>query len=143
MISVEIRGVERIRKAFEAMTRKGPYTQALRKFMIDFKTAAELRSPVGETGDFRGDWSINDVGAGEVNVIAASSLTNTRPYADPLEYGSLLGKKPWASAGPKTVVKNGRVWSSQAPEGVATYIIDDEGIDELLNELVNYIGGVL
>jgi hypothetical protein len=35
-----------------------------------------------------------------------------------LEYGSESGKRPWPSAKTRTVYNQGRIYSSQAPEGI-------------------------
>jgi hypothetical protein len=43
---------------------------------------------------------------------------NIQPYSRVLEKGSQPGKRPWPSAGPRTVEQAGRIYSSQAPGGI-------------------------
>lgn len=52
--------------------------------------------------------------------VAASVVTDdpeAQKYWHVLENGSATGSKPWPDKGPRTVVRQGRVYSSQAPKG--------------------------
>lgn len=46
------------------------------------------------------------------------SFGNPLEHISPLESGSAPGSRPWPSVGPRTVIKDGRIYSSQAPGGI-------------------------
>jgi hypothetical protein len=63
------------------------------------------------------------------------SFGNPAPQSAALEYGSEIGKRPWPSARHRTVYNEGRVYSSQAPEGITTKAKVDEIADKIAVEL--------
>ena len=69
------------------------------------------------------------------------SFGNTAPYSHILESGSTPGSKPWPSAGPRTVEKGGRIYSSQAPGGIMETAQIDDYIKSALPTLIQkYLG---
>jgi hypothetical protein len=52
-----------------------------------------------------------------------------------LEYGSKAGEKPWPSARERTVYNEGRIYSSQAPDGITAKANVDEEADKIATEL--------
>jgi hypothetical protein len=103
---------------------KGPFVKrALRNYGFTVLALAQMRSPVGAGskkdgagGRFKGAWQVNNYSA--PGVIAGIIVSNPMVYGPSLEYGSQEGKKPWPHAGPRTVVTGGRIYSSQAPDGI-------------------------
>lgn len=63
------------------------------------------------------------------------SFSNPTPQSWFLEYGSQAGEKPWPSAKSRTVYNEGRIYSSQAPEGITTKAKVDEIADQIASEL--------
>ena len=63
------------------------------------------------------------------------SFENPAPQAWYLEYGSEPGEKPWPSAKSRTVYYDGRIYSSQAPEGITSKAKADEVADQIASEL--------
>lgn len=59
------------------------------------------------------------------------SFNNPLDYAHVLEYGSEPGKRPWPSAGPKTVLSGGKIYSAQAPGG----IYENADVDAVANRV--------
>jgi hypothetical protein len=101
-------------------TMRAGIQQELNIFGFQLLALAQTRSPV-DTGRFRAAWQLSPFyGA---NTIAGIMLTNNVPYAGVLEFGSRSGKKPWPSAGPKTVVHSGRIYSRQAPGGIMAPVL--------------------
>jgi len=94
--------------------------QELNIFGFQLLALAQTRSPV-DTGRFRAAWQLFPYYG--TNTIAGIMLTNNVPYAGVLEFGSPSGKKPWPSAGPKTVAVGGRVFSRQAPGGIMAPVL--------------------
>jgi hypothetical protein len=109
----------------------------MRVFMFDLKSKIEIRSPV-DTGAFRADWDIKFTGPRSKTVLSAK-IFNRMPYAPPIELGSTPGQKPWPREGSKTVKQAGRIYSSQAPGGVVTPILDDEAVTKLAEQIANVI----
>lgn len=56
-----------------------------------------------------------------------------------LEYGSEAGKRPWPTPRSRTVYNEGRVYSSQAPEGITTKAKAAEIANTVAGELFNLI----
>ena len=102
------------------------------KFVLDIYNDISFRSPVGKKdgGTYRENWRIQQ-NPGKGDVLYSARITNKMIYAIPLEYGSPKGGKPWPSAGPRTVVSDGRVWSSQMPEPVAGGALENADWDGL------------
>ena len=69
------------------------------------------------------------------------SFGNVTPYAGVLEKGSVRGRKPWPSPGPRTVLENGRIFSSQAPGGMMESGEIENYIKQALPQLIEkYLG---
>jgi hypothetical protein len=52
-----------------------------------------------------------------------------------LEYGSEAGSRPWPSAKSRTIYNEGRIYSSQAPEGITARANVAELADQIATEL--------
>ena len=104
----------------------------LSKFGEDVLGQIKRNSPVGKIsgGSYRSAWNVVSGPAG-AGVFASIIFTNQLPYAINMEEGSKPGDKPWPSKGPRTVLRDGRIWSSQYPEPVAGSAIDDADFEEL------------
>jgi hypothetical protein len=107
---------------------------ALYKIALDIIPALDDNSPV-DTGMFRAEWDFKEE-KGSPGTLAQVSIFNSMPYAAVIEEGSPKGGKPWASAGPKTIEQDGRIWSMQAVGGVIAPVMGDEG-----GSLTNYLTG--
>ena len=83
-------------------------------------------SPISDrwhAGRYKGSWEINRTYTSKkTNTITSVSLINAQEYAIPLEEGSTPGNKPWPTARERTVVSNGKIWSTQAIGGVSSHI---------------------
>ncbi len=64
------------------------------------------------------------------------SFGNTAPYSHILETGSTPGKKPWPNVGPRTVLKDGRIYSSQAPGGIMETAEIEAYVNQTLPQLI-------
>lgn len=115
-------------------------TLVVKKTLIDLGSAIVFDTAVAG-GRARGAWV---TGFGEINFSQGSAdkdggatvgklvgdingkfklgedayYTNTLAYILPLEYGSEPGEKPWPSPGPKTTLKDGRIYPIQADDGM-------------------------
>ncbi len=123
MISLNLKGGKETVVMLEKLAAGGVgegAQDALNTFALSVLALAQENSPVGERvgGTFRQSWQISENPTMEPGVVAAIEVVNNMPYAEALEYGSPQGGKPWPNAGPRTVLEEGRVWSSQAPGGV-------------------------
>jgi len=56
-----------------------------------------------------------------------------------LEHGSEAGKRPWPRPRSRTVFSHGRVYSSQAPEGISAKADADKVVEEATIRLINRI----
>jgi hypothetical protein len=65
------------------------------------------------------------------------SFENPTIQAYFLEYGSEKGKRPWPNTGLRTVYYQGRVYSSQAPQGITAQANVEELAVEVAQELFN------
>ena len=125
----------------------GVARNVMSKHIFDAYRQIQRISPVGSSdrknytgGSYRAAWQIETkTGSG---VIFEARLTNNLPYAYPLDYGSPVGKKPWPSAGPKTVENKGKVYSKQAPKGVSTTVFTDSFLDLVTRDVTKSIMGV-
>lgn len=118
-------GVEMLVTRFQRKA-KIPLYSALSKFVLDIRNDVVERSPV-DSGDYKGDWDMKK-GTSSGSAIEVR-LTNERDYAGVMEEGSEPGARPWPSPGPKTVLKNGRIWSRERPEPVAQVAIENANWD--------------
>ena len=123
------------------------------KFSLDVYRKIVKDSPVGNPdlpgkkrkrsrgntgGSFRAAWQISDVSG--PGFIFSKKITNNLPYAEPLVAGSPVGGRPWPGVGPKTIKKDGRIFSRQAPEGIS---INTAEIQDVQDKLINVINGIL
>lgn len=70
------------------------------------------------------------------------SFSNPRVQTFFLEKGSPIGKRPWPSvpeSRPRTVYNKGRVYSSQAPEGITAKANVDELAEKIAVELLGLL----
>jgi len=109
------------------------------KFVIDAHTDIQRNTPV-DKGALRAAWQLDfkqtsDSYQGEIN--------NSLPYAVPIEVGSTPGKRPWKSPGPKTVLSEGKIYSSQAVGGVVNKVVDDKSIDKFMTTLADIVDKVI
>ena len=107
--------------------------QQLKPVVTDIYNKVQERSPV-DSGEFKADWDLDEkTNTGKYDYIA--KITNSRPYALPIEIGSELGEKPWPSAGPKTIEYNGRIFSIQVVDGkdagVVSPVLEEVGFEQL------------
>lgn len=63
------------------------------------------------------------------------SFENPTPQSVVLEVGSEIGKRPWPRARERTVYNQGRVYSSQAPEGIVAKAKAEEVANRVAVEL--------
>ena len=86
-----------------------------------------------DTGRAKGSWT------GVERTSQGYSFGNYAPYAHILQTGSLPGKRPWPSVGPKTEMYEGRIYSSQAPGGIFKKanieVVIEEAVAELWTQL--------
>ena len=100
------------------------------KYMTDAYANILRRSPVcvdkkgGKGGRYKGAWQYSTAKKPH-GTMGMVTFSNNVPYAIVLEKGSTPGNRPWPSKGPRTVVYNGKIFSSQAPGGVAEVVFED------------------
>ena len=111
------------------------------KTSLDLYGDILLKSPV-DKGMFRSSWKMRPNGPSGDKLFSVT-FSNKMPYAGPLEFGSPVGGKPWASPGPKTVLMSDRIFSRQAPDGVASAVLSDarmilisKQLEDLLEDLI-------
>lgn len=96
----------------------------------------ESESPV-DKGDFKKLWKVLDVKKTQNKMTA--KIENDSAYGTAIEYGSKPGSKPWPNPGEKTVMSNGRIYSTQAVGGVINKVFYDEKINMFAEDLANAI----
>jgi len=82
----------------------------LENFSEDIMGDIQKNSPV-DSGHFRSRWH-------KTMSKSMVTISNDSPYAKIIEFGSTPGESPWPSVGKKTVMFEGKIYSSQAPGGV-------------------------
>jgi hypothetical protein len=107
------------------------------KIALDLVAAIKENTPV-DKGILKQEWEIID-DDGDAGVLVRKIITNRMPYAEPVEFGSPKGQLPWKTAGPKTVEREGRIYSSQAVGGILQPIIDSGYLDAAGKELADFI----
>lgn len=89
---------------------------SLEDILTTIKNLVQEETPVGETGNLKAGWSsVSQVAGGY-------SFENRVPYAYVPEEGRYRGE------GPRTIRSGGRVYSSQAPEGMTTPVLTNEAL---------------
>lgn len=126
-------------KITKTMQRKAKI--ALNKAALDLVSALDAVSPV-DTGAFRASWDFKE-DVKTPGILAQITVFNSMPYAGPLDLGSPKGGVPWPSAGPKTVEREGRIFSSQAPDGVVGPILDETYLNDLQKRMSIFVLGDL
>ena len=99
---------------------------------VDLRELMELYTPL-ESGEAASKWTPVEA------VSKGYSFGNDAPYLKFLEQGSIPGRRPWKGLGEKTVLVDGRIYSSQAPGGIYTTAGADKFIAERLTKLVEKV----
>jgi hypothetical protein len=120
----------------------------------DFLKLTKKLTPVDKS-DYADDvvlkdeWTLQEKIGVKSNVAFAIRLYNPLIYAEPIEFGSTPGQSPWPSVKknknsfkkPRTVLKMGKIWSSQAPGGVldtviikSKFVVNDRAINKAIRD---------
>ena len=90
---------------------KGQLSVLTRSVASKVRAAVKANTPV-DSGETRRAWTpVRKTEGGY-------SFGNPLVQIYSLEYGSRVGKAPWPSPGLRTVYSKGRIYSSQAPQGI-------------------------
>lgn len=118
----------------------GPLSPILSAFGLKILNEIKSTSPTGEKhgGSYKSAWNIVSL-LSRGDVLASIKFTNQLPYAIHMEDGSIPGKRPWPSEGPRTVLRDGRIWSSQYPQPVAGTAIEDANYDQLREQIFSIL----
>lgn len=118
----------------------GQLSRLTRSVASRIRDAVKLATPIGnrgKPGTTRKAWTPVKRDEG------GYSFENPLIQIKSLEYGSKIGKRPWPSVPdyrPRTVYNHGRVYSSQAPEGITTKAdiqgVMDEVVEVLAKKLI-------
>lgn len=114
---------------------------ALNKVALDLVSDFTAASPV-DVGTFRAAWDFKE-DPKVPGIMVQVTVYNSMPYAGVLDVGSPRNKDPWPSAGPKTVERDGRIWSSQAPQGVTGPIVSETYLNEIQKKVSQFVLGDL
>lgn len=116
---------------------KGQISVITRSVAAKVRDALKANTPVGNrkgSGTAKKSWT------GVRKTEGGYSFQNLAVQSLSLEFGSATGKKPWPSTGPRTVYKEGRIYSSQAPEGMTAKAqieqVASSVADKLLDKLI-------
>jgi len=101
----------------------------LRELTTALRTRVQLATP-RDTGTAQRSWT------GVERISKGYQFGNVAPYAHVLETGSLPGKRPWPSAGPRTVQQAGRIYSKQAPGGIFQNADVENYVEKALPQLI-------
>lgn len=104
-------------------------------FVRFFEEDLKSKAPV-DKGDFKEGWH-SETSRGMDQISA--QISNDKVYASAIEFGSSPGEKPWPSPGPKTVMSNGRIFSSQAVGGTIEKTFDKENINDFAETIAKSI----
>lgn len=108
---------------------EGQISKLTRSVASKVRQAMQKSTPK-DTGKTRKSWTpVRKVEGGY-------SFGSALPQTYFLEYGSEAGKRPWPSAGPRTVYYEDRVYSSQAPQGISAKADIEEVAQQVANELM-------
>lgn len=140
--------VQDVITTFEQASKRVPknINSTVYEIIQELKQAAIENSPVGDgkkglAGLYRSSWEVNK-DAAQTGMISSYSLSNTRPQAQALEEGSEPGKSPWPDIGPRTMFwKSGRIFSTQAYEGVISPKIKASVVDSFAKRIAGSIMG--
>ncbi len=112
---------------------------AVTKIKTDLYAGVLSASPVGKTGIYRSSWEADAEIFVDDAIMGQISIWNPVIYSEPIEIGSKVGGRPWASAGPRTVEKGGRIWSSQAVGGVLDQVITEKVVRDMSEAFMEYV----
>lgn len=107
----------------------------LDSFLSFFENELKMRAPI-DSGDFSNSWSSM---AQKGSDGSTATISNSKPYASAIEFGSSPGGKPWPNPGPKTAMKDGRIFSSQAVGGTIDKAFNNNNVKELANAIASSI----
>lgn len=128
--------------------------KVIEPFVGKLKDEMEAKSPVGQFGGgtYKKSWVVSyPTRAGK---LAKVVFSNTQPYTGPIELGVTPGEKPWPSVsdkesvkrkgklvtvGGRTVEYKGRIYSSQAPGGVAQPVLE-KNLGKIYKLINNHFG---
>jgi len=122
--------VDRFKKA------PGKVKEAFRLLTMEVRRDLKLKSPVDKRNFYR-SWNIPPT------KVFHFDIRNTADYADAVVFGSVVGSKPWPSAGKKTSEIGGRVWSNKMlenPPNVGTFeqtVLDEDRLQSRFNTLIS------
>lgn len=130
------------RDDFPALT-KGQISKLTRSVASRVRAAVIEATPVGDRPldarqDKRTKYSWTPVRKDE----GGYSFSNPNVQTWFLEHGSKVGERPWPSVPkkrPRTVYYRGRVYSSQAPQGITARARVEEVADEIAGELFDLL----
>lgn len=108
---------------------KGDVSKLTRSVAARVRDALRKATPV-DSGGTKRSWT------GVLKTEGGYSFQNISPAATTLEFGSASGKRPWPSVGPRTVYNQGRIYSSQAPEGMTKKANARQVAQKVTNELL-------
>lgn len=120
----------------------GQISKLTRSVAARVRSAVQKSTPVGESLSAGQSKRTRDSWTPVKKDEGGYSFQNPLVQAYSLEYGSKRGKRPWPSVpetNPRTVYTRGRVYSSQAPEGITTKANVDELANKISSKLFNLI----
>jgi len=100
------------------------FSKKINNFTKDIIDQLKNNSPV-YTGRFKSNWH-SDISGNRV------TISNISDYAKYIEYGSIPGEYPWPSVGKRTMMYEGRIYSSQAPGGVLRKTLQSNNITRII-----------
>jgi hypothetical protein len=116
---------------------KGQISVITRSVAARVRDVLKVNTPVGNrkgSGTTKRSWT------GVKKAEGGYSFQNLAVQSLSLEFGSASGKRPWPSVGPRTVYNQGRIYSSQAPEGMTAKAdiekVASDVADQLLEKLI-------
>ncbi len=129
-----------LNKAF--ISKKGEsFTDAFSGKIIEIHGKLREASAV-DLGTFREHWSFR-IKKNHDGALLWGIISNDVPYAAPLVYGSAKGKKPWKSAGPKTVEISGKIYSSQSPYNLVDHVMETVDFADITDLCVDTLNDLL
>ena len=114
----------------------GQISRLTRSVAARVRAAVRSATPVGERPlDARQDKRTKDSWTPVRKDGGGYSFSNPLIQAYFLEHGSPMGSKPWPTARERTVYSKGKVYSSQAPEGIKVKANVDMIAEQIAGEL--------
>lgn len=106
--------------------------KSFNSFIKISNTELENESPV-DKGDFKKLWDALSIK--KTQSLLSSKIENSSAYASAIEYGSTPGSKPWPNPGEKTVMSEGKIYSTQAVGGVIGKVFNDNKVNAFVEDL--------